>query len=154
MKNTNSNTVGQFFVYPGYGVVKQIPSSKEGYLCYETMRTKMKLLLPESKVKEIGVRELVTHQEASLVEKIMQNPNLNFKGSNWNRRFREIKDLVQSGDLSKIAQSYAMLKNLKLTKDLSFGEKKMFQNCFELIKDEFSVIKYLIEEEKEVAQAA
>ncbi len=57
----------------------------------------------------------------------------------WNRRHREYTLKVKTGSLLEIADVLRQLLLLKMIKKLSFGEKKMLDQCKELIVKEISL---------------
>ena len=56
----------------------------------------------------------------------------------WNRRYREYMERVHSGDPIEIASVLRSLWSLKMDKDLSFGERKLMDQCFSLLTTELS----------------
>ena len=135
------NTLNKYFVYPGQGVVRQILSTREGYLKFEVLANRMVILVPE-KNSGVKLRPLISIQEAAKVESIMMDQTLKSQQNNWNRRHREFMEKLNSGNLKEIASVFAMINNSKRTKELSFGEKKILQVCTQLIDIEFKTINY------------
>jgi len=56
----------------------------------------------------------------------------------WNRRYREYMDKLKTGSLYDVAEVYRDLSILKLTKDLSFGERKLYDTAQTLLVMELS----------------
>ena len=64
----------------------------------------------------------------------------------WNRRYREYMDKIKTGSLFDVAEVYRDLALLKLTKDLSFGERKLYDTAQILLVKELSTAKNTSEE--------
>ena len=64
----------------------------------------------------------------------------------WNRRYREYMDKIKTGSLYDVAEVYRDLSILKFTKDLSFGERKLFDTATVLLVKELSTAKNTDEE--------
>ena len=54
----------------------------------------------------------------------------------WNRRYRTYQQKIGSGDCSEIASILRELATLRNQKELSFGERKMYDQAIELLMDE------------------
>jgi CarD family transcriptional regulator len=59
----------------------------------------------------------------------------------WNRRYRDYMDKIKTGSLYDVAEVFRDLYLLKLTKDLSFGERKLFDTAQTLLVKELSTAK-------------
>jgi CarD family transcriptional regulator len=59
----------------------------------------------------------------------------------WNRRYREYMNKIQTGDPIEVAKVLRDLALLKADKNLSFGEKKMFDQARSLLVQEIAVAK-------------
>jgi CarD family transcriptional regulator len=59
--------------------------------------------------------------------------------SPWNRRYKDYMERIKSGSIFEVATVLKELYSLKHWKELSFGEKKMFETARNLIKKELSV---------------
>jgi CarD family transcriptional regulator len=56
----------------------------------------------------------------------------------WNRRYREYMDKIKTGSLYEVAEVFRDLSLLKGTKDLSFGERKLYDTAHTLLIKELS----------------
>jgi CarD family transcriptional regulator len=65
-------------------------------------------------------------------------PNADMDCQTWNRRYREYMERIHTGDPMQIAEVYVSLRALNAEKDLSFGERKLAEQCKELLIREFS----------------
>jgi CarD family transcriptional regulator len=59
----------------------------------------------------------------------------------WNRRYREYMDKIKTGSLFDVAEVFRDLSLLKLNKDLSFGERKLYDTAQLLLVKELSTAK-------------
>ena len=59
----------------------------------------------------------------------------------WNRRYREYMDKIKTGSLYDVAEVFRDLFLLKLNKDLSFGERKLYDTAQILLVRELSTAK-------------
>jgi CarD family transcriptional regulator len=59
----------------------------------------------------------------------------------WNRRYREYMEKIKTGSLFDVAEVFRDLFRLKLTKDLSFGERKLYDTAQVLLVKELSKAK-------------
>ncbi len=57
----------------------------------------------------------------------------------WNRRYKEYMERIKSGSIFEVAMVLKELYSLRVWKELSFGEKKMFEISRNLIKKELSI---------------
>jgi CarD family transcriptional regulator len=60
------------------------------------------------------------------------------KSMTWNRRYREYMEKIKTGSLFEVAEVFRDLSLLKLTKDLSFGERKLYDTAQNLLVKELS----------------
>ncbi len=59
----------------------------------------------------------------------------------WNRRYREYMEKIKTGSLYEVAEVFRDLSLLKYTKDLSFGERKLYDTAQNLLVKELSTAK-------------
>jgi len=82
----------------------------------------------------------------------------------WNRRYRDYMEKIKTGSLYDVAEVFRDLSLLKLTKDLSFGERKLYDTAQTLLVMELSTARDTDEQtiiseiellfEKETAESA
>jgi CarD family transcriptional regulator len=88
---------------------------------------------------ETGVRPLVKDSDIEQVYNILNDHDVKVDSSTWNRRYREFSNKIKTGSVVEIAEVLRQLFLLKNKKALSFGEKKMLDQCRELLAQEFSL---------------
>lgn len=136
--------IGDYAVCPGHGV-GQIVDIEEREMGGTTMRfyavkviaNGMKVMVPTN--SENGIRPLVGETEVGGVFDVLKDHDVEVDNSTWNRRYREYMTKVKTGSLVEIAEVLRALFLLKQKKNLSFGEKKMLDQCKDLIAQEVSL---------------
>ncbi|HXH30522.1 MAG TPA: CarD family transcriptional regulator [Bacteriovoracaceae bacterium] len=136
--------LGDYVVCPGHGVgqicsvdTKELSGEQKSFYIIRVVSNGMKVMIPVDS-KE-GVRALIPTTEISGVFKLLEDQNVKVDMSTWNRRHREYTLKVKTGSLLEIADVLRQLLLLKMTKKLSFGERKMLDQCKELIVKEISL---------------
>jgi CarD family transcriptional regulator len=89
---------------------------------------------------ENGIRNLVKDEEVEEVYKLLNDHDVKVDQSTWNRRYRDYCIKIKTGSVVEIAEVLRQLFLLKQKKSLSFGEKKMLEQCRELLAQEFSIL--------------
>lgn len=143
---------GDYVVCPGHGVgqildveTKEIGGGELSFYIIKIVANGMTVMVPTS--SQDGVRELVTDNEINEVFELLQNHDVKVDNSTWNRRHREYMNKVKTGSLLEIADVLRSLFLLRVSKKLSFGEKKMLDQCRDLIVKEISLTQGLLETE-------
>lgn len=152
--------VGDVVVYPIHGVARitGIKTEKIGgsdQVCYileteiETASPKPVIKLPVDKVESNRVRRIVAENEVAGVIEILKQRGMKADSQTWNRRHREYQEKMRSGSIFSAAEVYRDLSLLKESKDLSHGERRLFDQARNLIIKELSVAKKTDEKEIE-----
>jgi CarD family transcriptional regulator len=136
--------LGDHVVCPGHGVgqicsveTKELNGELKGFYIIKIITNGMKVMIPvESKD---GVRALIPNEDINGVFELLKDHNVKVDMSTWNRRHREYSLKLKTGSLLEIADVLRQLLLLKTTKKLSFGERKMLDQCKELIVKEISL---------------
>jgi CarD family transcriptional regulator len=153
--------IGDVVVYPIHGVARitDIKMEKIGnsdQLCYileteiKTANVRPVIKLPIDKVESNKVRKIVSEEEAGRVVDILSKRGLKTDPQTWNRRHREYQDKMRSGSIFKAAEVFRDLSLLKENKDLSHGERRLFDQARNLLIKELSIAKKTDEREIEV----
>lgn len=136
--------IGDFTVCPGHGVgqlvdieERIIGAEKKYFFIVKVISNGMTVMVPTS--SETGIRGLVGQDEISKVFEILKNHEVSIDNSTWNRRYRDYMAKIKTGSLVEIADVLRALFLLKNQKNLSFGEKKMLDQCRELLAQEISI---------------
>ncbi len=139
-------TVGDNAVYPGYGVgrvvaieSKEICGAKQTFYCIQILDSGMKIMVPTNNTHSVGLRPIITRDEAGQVLDILKETNVRIDNQTWNRRYREYMEKIQTGSVYEIAQVLRDLFVLKVDKELSFGERRMLDRARSLLLKELSL---------------
>ncbi|MFH0825152.1 MAG: CarD family transcriptional regulator [Pseudomonadota bacterium] len=152
--------VGDVVVYPIHGVarIKEVKTENIGgsdQLCYileteiKTANERPLIKLPVDKVEANGVRKIVEEEEVSKVIEILQARNIKTTTQTWNRRHREYQEKMRSGSIFEAAEVFRDLSLLRESKDLSHGERRLFDQARNLLIKELSIAKKTDEKEIE-----
>ena len=68
---------------------------------------------------------------------INSNPASVIDHQTWNRRYRELMDMMHTGDLMELAKVYCELKNVS---DPNFGERKLMECVTGMLRKEFESV--------------
>lgn len=148
--------VGDNAVYPshGVGVIKRIEEKlisgkKKSFYVLQVLENGMMIMIPTDNTAGVGLRSLISKTEIEDVFTILRNKNIKIDRTTWNRRYREYMEKIKTGSTKEIAEVLRNLFLLKHSKDLSFGEKKMFDQAKALLVREISMANNAKEEEVE-----
>jgi CarD family transcriptional regulator len=152
--------IGDVVVYPVHGVARitEIRNERIGdsdQLCYileteiRTANEKPVIKLPVDKVESNRVRKIVDEAEVVKVIDILKNRGMKSDAQTWNRRHREYQEKMRSGSIFQAAEVYRDLTLLKETKDLSHGERRLFDQARNLLIKEISIARKSDEREIE-----
>lgn len=140
--------IGDKAVYPAHGVGiikkvehKEISGNIYSFYIMEILSNGMTIMVPTQSAVTAGLRKIIDRQEVTKVYDILKDKNVIVERQTWNRRFREYHDKIKTGSVYEIATVLRDLYVLKHKKDLSFGEKKMFDTARNLIVKEISIAK-------------
>jgi len=141
--------VGDLAVYPAHGVgeIQAIESrvvngEKHDFYILKVLENGMVIMIPTANVESVGLRDIIAKDDVSKVYAIMQDKKTGLPDNqNWNRRYREYMDKIKTGSLYDVAEVFRDLSLLKLTKDLSFGERKLYDTAQVLLVRELSTAK-------------
>lgn len=153
--------VGDNAVYPGHGVgkvvaveAKEIMGTKLEFYSVQIIETGMKIMVPKNNVQSVGLRRIISPDEAAKVIDILKEKDVKIDTQTWNRRYREYMEKIKTGSVYEIAEVLRDLFLLKVDKELSFGERKMLDTARGLLMKELAlaVDETKLKEEEEVRQ--
>ena len=134
--------VGDKVVHPmhGAGVIDSIVQRKvagklEDYYLLKLSVGSMTVMIPTGNTQEIGVRPIVSGQEAKDLISAMENIEVDMT-QNWNRRYRENMVRLKSGDLLEVARVVKGLLLREGQRGLSNGERKMLRTAKQILISE------------------
>jgi len=145
-KEVREFRVGDLAVYPAHGVGrieaienKTVNGEKHEFYIIKVLENGMVIMIPTWNVESVGLRDVINEREVSKIYEFMKSKKVNSVDSQtWNRRYRDYMDKIKTGSLYDVAEVFRDLYLLKLTKDLSFGERKLFDTAQTLLVKELS----------------
>ena len=140
--------VGDRIVYPmhGAGIIESIESrevlgkTQEYYIMRLSSSGDMTVMIPKQKCDEIGVRFVISKEEAAKVLETFRKVPV-YEDSNWNKRHRDNMVKIKSGD---IYQALSVVKDLMYrdkSKGLSTSERKMLNSAKQIMVSELVLSK-------------
>ncbi|HOV25545.1 MAG TPA: CarD family transcriptional regulator [Pseudobacteroides sp.] len=139
--------IGDKIVYPmhGAGIIesieeKEILGQKKSYYVVKIPIGEMKVMIPTSNVADIGIREVISNQDADKVLATLGEMEQS-SNSNWNKRYRENMTKIKSGNIFEIACVVRSLIQRDRDKGLSTGERKMLNSAKQILVSELVLAK-------------
>ena len=141
--------VGDLAVYPAHGVgrinaieTKIVNGETHDFYMMKILENDMTIMIPTWNVEQVGLRDIIDEKEIPKIYEVMkQRREAPAETQTWNRRYREYMDKIKTGSLYDVAEVFRDLSLLKLTKDLSFGERKLYDTAQVLLVMELSTAK-------------
>ncbi len=140
--------VGDKAVYPVHGVAevvalesRDVGGSKVPVYILKILDTGMKIMVPTTNAGSVGLRDLISSKEVKEVYSILKERDIPRDTQTWNRRYREYMEKIKTGSVFEIAEVLRDLCVLRMTKDLSFGERKMLDTARGLLIKELALAK-------------
>ena len=134
--------IGDKVVHPmhGAGVIDSIVQRKvngvvKDYYLLKLFGGNMMVMIPTDNTSEIGVRPVVSGQEANRLLQAMEDIQVEMT-QNWNRRYRENMSRIKSGDLLEVARVVKGLTLRDHQRGLSTGERKMLHTARQILISE------------------
>ena len=137
---------GDRAIYPAQGVTvvtgidrKSISGNLVTFYVLKVIDTDKRILIPVNKVESVGLREVIPQDEVPQVFDLLRQRDVPIDTQTWNRRYRGYIDKIKTGSVYEVAEVLRDLYFLKLTKTLSFGERKMLDMAKRLLLQELAV---------------
>jgi len=145
-KEVREFKVGDLAVYPAHGVgrinsieTKIINGETHDFYMMKILENEMIIMIPTWNVEQVGLRDIIDQEDIPKVYEVMKKRlNSPAETQTWNRRYREYMEKIKTGSLYDVAEVFRDLSLLKLTKDLSFGERKLYDTAQTLLVMELS----------------
>ncbi len=138
--------IGDYAVCPGHGVgrvrdieTRELGTETKSFYVLAIISNGMTVMVPTDSTN--GIRGLVDGEEIDQMYGMLGDHEIKIDNSTWNRRHREYTAKIKTGSLLEIADVLRSLFLLKNKKNLSFGEKKMLDECRVLITEEVALSK-------------
>lgn len=134
--------IGDHIVYPMYGagiiteiVEKDFLGETRTYYNVSLPYSRMEASVPVDNCKKLGVRPIIDPIRIDEVITVLKGDTESMN-PNWNKRYRENTERLQTGDILEVA---AVVRNLVRTdrrKPLSTGEKKLLSTAKQILESE------------------
>ena len=146
--------VGDLAVYPAHGVgridaieCKVVNGEKHDFYIMKILENGMVIMIPTWNVQSVGLRDIIQEHEIPKIYDLMKNQkDIPSETQTWNRRYRDYMEKIKTGSLFDVAEVFRDLYLLKLTKDLSFGERKLYDTAQTLLIKEISTSRQTTED--------
>lgn len=141
--------VGDLAVYPAHGVgriesveSRVINGTKHNFYIMKILENGMVIMIPTMNVDSVGLRAVIDENEIPAIYDVLKVKKDDIQDNQtWNRRYKEYMDKIKTGSLFDVAEVFRDLFQLKLTKDLSFGERKLLDTAKSLLLRELCTAK-------------
>jgi CarD family transcriptional regulator len=145
-------------VYPGHGVAKinriiEKIISGNSTIFYELkfLNKEMTILVPTDNIVPTGIRKLSSEECINHIFAVLAEPDINLHkeacNTNWNKRSKLYQFKLRTGDLLEISKIYKDLQFISQHKELSFGERTLLLQIENLLAQEISLVKDVIEQQ-------
>lgn len=139
--------VGDLAVYPtqGVGVIESIESKefvgeKHDFYILRILDSDMTIMIPVNNTGSVGMRTLIDKERVSSIYDVLNDkPEVDQVIASWSRRQRGYNDKIKSGDLFEVAEVLRDLYQIKESKELSYGEKKVLELARKLLVKEVAL---------------
>lgn len=138
--------VGDKVVYPGHGVgvveesvERAIGGVNTLFLAITISETGLKIMVPSEQAHSVGLRKVADKKSIDKIFSILKEKKKKIDTQTWNRRFREYSQKIQTGSIYETAEVLRDLSALRVYKELSFGEKQMYEKARSRLVSEIAV---------------
>ena len=135
-------------VHPAHGVgeivsieERELGGIKGSFYKINILDTHMKILVPVDAAAQVGLRDIMSPEQAEEILETMRSSEVAVNVQPWNRRFRIYTEMLQSKSPYETAKVLRDMNRLKSDKSLSFGERKLLNQAKSLLIKELSLAK-------------
>ena len=141
--------VGDSAVYAGYGVgvitsieTREILGNQETFYSVRIQNSAADILVPKSRTHQKGgLRHLVNRGQIGELMGILKNTEFQLKSiKNWNKKIQEYMKKLKTGSLIDVAYVLQDLSLMRMKKNLSFGEKQLMDQAWDLFSKEILLV--------------
>ena len=143
--------VGDMAVYPVQGVTEilrietvEIAGVTSRFYVLRRLESDDTIRVPVANVERVGLRNLVNRDEIEQVLEVLRADSIAIEEPNWNRRYRRYVEKIQSGSLDDVAQVLRDLHLTRVDKQLSYGERRVYEMAMQLLVQELAVAQDLV----------
>ncbi len=148
--------IGDIAVYPNQGIGKIVGIEEkviegkviQSYIL-KLLDSEVSLYIPLEAAKKVGLRPILSKEEAERIYQILSEEEIKLSNENWNKRYKEYMEKLKKGDIFVLAQLLRELAEVSKKKLLSFGERKIFERAKEFLVKELALCEGCSEQEME-----
>lgn len=137
--------VGALAVYPGQGVTRveafqkqQIAGQWCEFIVLRKLDDQSRILVPRARASDVGLRGVAASAEREQVWEVLRAASPERPEQAWSRQFRDYQDKLREGSILEIAAILRDLTRLSLSKELSFGERRVLDTARALLVQELA----------------
>jgi len=137
--------VGDKVAYPPHGVgviegkeEREVGGKKVTYYRINLIGKSMSILIPESGIESSGIRPVLSEEEIESILKYLSEVPKNIS-EKWTVRHRLNVDRLKTGDIKELATVVRNLSYRSKDKELSYSEKRMFEEAFSKLSEEIAL---------------
>ena len=145
--------IGDKVVYPmhGAGIIeaieeREILGETRHYYVMHLPVGNMKVFVPLDNVNSLGLRGVISSEEVDNVFDVLR-ARQTIAVQAWNRRYRANLEKIKGGNIIDVAEVVSALAQRDKEKGLSTGEKKMYENAYQILISELVLAENLAEQE-------
>ncbi len=134
--------IGDHIVYPMYGagIIKDIEEKDflgeiRMYYSVSLPYSRMDASVPVDNCEKLGVRAVIDQSRIEEVLDVLKG-DTEPMNPNWNKRYRENTERMQTGDILEVAAVVRNLVRADRAKPLSTGEKKLLGTAKQILESE------------------
>lgn len=138
--------VGEMAVHPAHGVGEVLAieerdagGQKAAFYVLKIVETGMKIMVSVGAASAVGLRSVMSPDEALKVLQILRAPEVAVDAQPWTRRHRLYTEMIKSGSPFEIAKVLRDMYRLRSDKDLSFAERKLLDQAKGLLVHELAL---------------
>jgi CarD family transcriptional regulator len=149
--------VGDYVVVPGHGVGQLIGEETRQHLESSITFLSIKMIATGSRVSvplngKEAIRKIISVYEAhDLYHFLKDHESIRFNRQTWNRRYRDYMAKINTGSILEVADVLREMLMLKMSKKLSYSEKRVLELCKDMVVKEMSVT--LGKDEQEISSS-
>jgi len=137
--------IGDKVSHPSFGVgdvenieEKRVLGQKEKYYILKLMVNEMTLMVPVNKAEEIGLRYIIDSETVPEVLNVLRHKIDDEMEGNYKQRIRSQTEMVDSGDILKVAQVVKNYTHRDTAEKLSSTERGLYERARKILVGEIS----------------
>lgn len=132
-----------YYVIPGYGLADfcRVETKFGKRMCvFKQIHTGIVIVYPYDNIESYNIRRPIQNKHITEIYAIIDKQDNVVSNKTWSERYRVFMEMIKSGDLRQVAEVLSILNQIALTNELSFGERRMRDECIRLITEELSFV--------------